>query len=330
MARGGAFILLAVVLLAAGARADEEPNVAEARTAFVRGNELAKQAQWAEALAAFERSAQLRSHPLTTYNIAVCERALGRYAHARDLFRKVVDVGGQDPAQFPPSRVAESQDFLREIDGYLAHLEITLDPPGAAIAVDGRPLRYEQRDGHTVGVAGVLEAGAGTPPPSPSFEIEVDPGPRVLRLSAPGFSDILLAQSLTAGARLPLKLEMARLPATFRITTNVVQPQVLVNGADVGVPPLSLSRPAGTYHVVVKKDGFVPYDSQVRAAPGQDVNLPVNLTEEKTPITKRWWFWTGVVAVVAGGVAITYAATREPSPAPPYNGGSTNWVAFPK
>jgi hypothetical protein len=33
--------------------------------------------------------------------------------------------------------------------------------------------------------------------------------------------------------------------------------------------------------------------------------------EKSVPITSRWWFWTGAVLVVAGGVAASIALTTE-------------------
>ena len=35
------------------------------------------------------------------------------------------------------------------------------------------------------------------------------------------------------------------------------------------------------------------------------------------PVTTRWWFWTGVGAVIVAGAAVTYAATRPSESAPP-------------
>ena len=39
--------------------------------------------------------------------------------------------------------------------------------------------------------------------------------------------------------------------------------------------------------------------------------------EEETPVYKKWWFWTGIGAVVAGGVAVAYFATRTKTTMPP-------------
>ncbi len=64
------FLLLATLGAPSIARADKA-EIEQAREAFVRGSELAKDAQWGAALTSFERSAKLRPHAWTTYNIAV-------------------------------------------------------------------------------------------------------------------------------------------------------------------------------------------------------------------------------------------------------------------
>src|SRR5688572_29232364 len=66
--------------------AAEDPTLVRAREGFLLGTALAREGQWLDALAAFERSARLRAHPVTTYNLAYCERALGRYTRAQQLF----------------------------------------------------------------------------------------------------------------------------------------------------------------------------------------------------------------------------------------------------
>ena len=57
--------------------------------------------------------------------------------------------------------------------------------------------------------------------------------------------------------------------------------------------------------------------------------LNAALDLEKPSVLSRWWFWTGAVVVVGGGVAVTYFATRSTPQAAPFDGGSTGWVAHP-
>jgi hypothetical protein len=327
-------IALAWILLGGGADAadpPEDPRVAEARTEFVRGNDLAKATQWGQALAAFEKSYALRPHVLTTYNMAVCERALGQLTRARKLFGDAITAGAQDPTQFPPSRLEEARGYLGELEASLVHLEVTLDPPEALLGVDGRPLATSARkDGAVEVVAGLAKPGDPERAPAAKFALVTDPGTHVFRVVAKGYQDVLVTKTFAAGQRAPLDLVLGRLPATVRITSNVAEPIVTINGADVGVAPVQLSRPAGTYRVVVRKDGHEPFDTKVTVQPGQEVDLPTRLAPEQTPLTKRWWFWGAIAGAVAGGVALTYAVTREDAPPPPYSGGSTGWVVTPR
>ena len=70
--------------------AEASPQTDQARDAFSLGTALANQGQWPEALNAFNRSSKLRPHPVTTYNLAYCERALGHYTRAYKLFRRTL------------------------------------------------------------------------------------------------------------------------------------------------------------------------------------------------------------------------------------------------
>ena len=56
------------------------------------------------------------------------------------------------------------------------------------------------------------------------------------------------------------------------------------------------------------------------------MRLSAELPEERIPLTKRWWFWTGAAAIVGAGVLVTYFATRPDPPPPPYETGSTGWL----
>ncbi len=328
------FLCIAVSMPAnanAAPPASAEPDVLEARRQFVAANDLAKASQWAQALAAFERSAQLRPHPLTTFNMAVCERALGRLTRARLLFAQTIAAAEREPSEFPSSRLEEARGYVTTIDAELVRLEVHLAPPDAAVVVDGRGLVVETAPGATpVATAGLGTPGALERAPGKTFALIVDPGTHFFRVVAKGHADVTLTKIYAPGTRTVLDLELARLPATFRITSNVADPIVTVNGADVGFAPVAISRPAGTYRVVVRKPGFDTFDTKVAVVPGQDVDLPARMAEEKIPLTKRWWFWTAIGTTLAGGAVLTYALTRESPAPPPYAGGTTGWVATPR
>src|SRR5206468_8319753 len=102
---------------------------------------------------------------------------------------------------------------------------------------------------------------------------------------------------------------------------------VRVNDADVGNPPVDVSRNAGRYRVTVTKKGYVTYESEVAMRPGEHVELAANMREEKRALTQQWWFWTGIGVVVVGAAAGTYALTRsDPTPTRPApDGGGLGW-----
>jgi hypothetical protein len=325
-------VLLGALAHPSSARADDpgDASLVEARQEFLRGNELAKGTQWAEALAAFERSAAKRPHPMTTYNIGICERVLGRTTRARQRFASALAEGAADPAALPPSLAEEMRGFVAEIERTLARVRVTIAPADAGIAIDGRPLAPGEIEGHTALIAGILPPAIGSPPASADFELVLDPGTHVFTLSRKGYADIVLTRTFAPASRGALALELERLPATMHIGSNVPQAIVRVSDHDVGVAPVDVSRPAGAYHVQVARDGYVPYEADVALRPGEEANLRATLVPEKVPITKQWWFWTGAVVVVAGGVGLTYALTRPDPQPPPFDGGSSGWVATPK
>lgn len=303
---------------------DEAQRTAEARSLFSRGVELVQAAQWGEALSAFERSASLVPHPLTTFNIGACQRALGRYVVARRTLAQAL-TDGETNLALPPSYASDAKAFMGEIDGLLARVTLSIEPAGASLTVDGRPLL---REGSSY-VAGVMPPGRGAAVPAGKLDVVLDPGAHVLAVTLKGYTDAVVNQSFAPGSRAELPLKLERLKATLIVESTTPGASVRLGGEELGLSPINVQRPAGQYRVLVEKKGFDPYASDVRLSAGETTSLRAKLTPESVPLTKRWWFWTAAVGVVAGAAVATFAATRpEPSP-PPYDGGSTGWVVMP-
>jgi hypothetical protein len=310
------------------AQAPEEPVdpvVASAREHFMRGVELVKAAQWAEALAEFEKSSTLRPHPITTFNEGACQRALGRYTLARESLRRA--LGPSDGrTELPEMHAADAKAFLEEIERTLVHVTMTVKPGGSRMSVDGRPVQPGEGG---VFVAGVSPPGPGAPAPSGRFELLLDPGAHVFSFARKGYADAVVNRPFSAGERAVLDFELDLLPATLTVSANVSGAIVAIGAREVGPVPVDVRRAPGGYRVTVRKDGYEPYEASVMLKPGEQTSLRARLSPEKVPITKRWWFWTGAAAVVTGGVLATYALTREDPPPEPYDGGSTGWVVMP-
>jgi hypothetical protein len=308
---------LALVVVAAAAHADP---ITEARQKFVEGAALVKNAQWAEAMSAFEQSARLHPHAVTTFNIAACERAMGRYTRARALFRHALEEDAAGTGKLPQSLSDDAKALVSEIDSILAHVEVTVEPADASVAVDGRPLA-EAQPGTLV--AGMLPPGPGRPAPSAKFTLVIDPGSHVFTISRKGFSDVVVNRSFSPGLKVALALQLDRLPATLHVSANREGAAVSVDGKDVGTAPVDVERPAGTYQVSVQKSGFADYHGKLTVRAGEAANLSATLEPKKTPIYKKWWFWTAAVVVVAAVGVGTYFGTREP---PQLDGGGLQWT----
>jgi hypothetical protein len=324
--------LIALATASTGVARADDADPKAAREEFVRGATLVKDADWAGALAAFEASARMKGHPVTTYNIGACLRAMGQYTRARKTFATALEENGKGAGQdLAPGLADEIRRYVTELDKSLATIDLTILPEEAQIAIDGRPLEpahATQAAGRTTPtlVAGTLAPGPARPAPKGRFRVVVDPGTHVITLSRPGFADAVSKETLLPGATLEKKLELDRLPAQIRVTSNHVGAQVLVNDADVGLTPVEISRPAGKYHVVVKKPGFLVFDTSEKADPGQALAVTATLREDKPALTQRWWFWTGVGVLVAGAAVTTYALTRPDPERPDVNGGGLGWA----
>jgi hypothetical protein len=322
-------VLILMTVTTATAFADEE----QAREAFRQGAGLARDAQWAAALSAFDRSYKLHPSAGTTFNIAVCERALGQYVRARRTFQRALDEKKSD-ADLPDAQVQDIKRFLGEIDRLIGTIDVTLSPADATVTVDGAPLESSGAAGGSSGsssssyLAGTLPAGQGKPVSTAHFKVDVDPGAHVFVIARDGYADAVKSITVRPGEKTAkLDLNVARLPASLTVSADRPESVVSINALDVGLAPVELTRPAGKYHVVVRRPGFLAYEVDTKLEWGQKTELRAKLEPEKPSLLTRWWFWTAAGVVVVGAAVTTYAVTRPDPERPPLDGGSLGWAA---
>ncbi len=321
----GVVVLLTTLAFASPARADEPPD--EARTAFREGAKLIEQAEWASALSSFERSYTLRPHALTLYNIGVCQRFLGRATLARETLKKALDRA-QANNEMPALFLDQTRAYLAEVEAKLARLKVKVSPPDTRIAIDGLPLAPADKPG--LFVAGV--AGAGEPKPigGDMFEVIVDPRPTVLTFSLEGHDTIEIKREPKPGSSEEITVSMTQQPAQIRVASNVDGSIVRVDGVDVGIAPVIVSRPPGLRVVSITADGYVPFESKLTLKPGQSLPVDGQLLPEKQSITKKWWFWVGSAALLTGVGVATYFIVRPAPERDAVQGGGLGWVATVK
>lgn len=112
--------------------------------------------------------------------------------------------------------------------------------------------------------------------------------------------------------------------ATITIKTNTPSARLYVRGKDLGLVERErtvLAR-AGDATIRVEADGFTPFSREVLLPGGGSLEIEAQLERKATrtgggaePITSRWWFWTALGVVVAGGATIAVVAlTTEKDP----------------
>jgi hypothetical protein len=304
-----------------------DPARQKARELFMAGSELVRRSQWAEGLEAFEKSAKLRPHAVTRYNIGTCLRATGRYVQAREAFMLALGHHrGEENGRLSDRLLDETRAFLDEVESIMVRLDVRLAPANAAIAIDGRPLeRVGQRNGRPVMLAGTLPAGKGKVAPTKRFDVVLNPGAHVITLSRKGFEDAVVNKTFKPGTRDKLDLKISKLAATLVIDASESEAVVTVDGHDVGFAPVKLSRPGGDYLVTVEKEGFAPYETTASVDAGAVWRVSADMPVQMPPLYERWWFWTTLVGT-AGAIAVTTYVVTMPEPERPApNCGGLSW-----
>ncbi|WP_437725597.1 tetratricopeptide repeat protein [Sorangium sp. So ce861] len=201
---------------------DQRSPIDVAREEFRRGTALAQEGRWAAALMAYERSAKLHPHPLATYNMALCERALQRNTRARRRFLQALMEAGPDVNM--QDTEAKAWEQIRAIERELGRLHLTVEPMDAVIRIDGRPLELDppilggaKPGGASVTtVAGTMPEGPGRPAPAARFDVLLDPGEHVIEVSLPGFISRRRPWHVAEGEEGALSLTLAPAPWSTR------------------------------------------------------------------------------------------------------------------
>jgi tetratricopeptide (TPR) repeat protein len=108
----------------------------EALDAFDRAREHFANGRYADARAEFERAHTLSGDARVLYNVAVCDKELGRYARAAARLRQSLAT------TTPLSReyVERARGTLELLAPYVGPLRVEVSEPGASVSVDGEDL----------------------------------------------------------------------------------------------------------------------------------------------------------------------------------------------
>lgn len=295
------------LLLVASSASAEEPTRAEtpsaeepaglkaARDEFKRGAGLAREQRWDQARLAFERSYQLRPHPVTTYNIAYCERAVGHPARALRAFeRALAEHQARSGGELPPHLIELATTYRDEVARRVARVELVV-PPGARVAIDG------------VSSTDVSSA------------VLLDPGAHVFVIAKPGFVTSAVTRSFVDGqrARLELPLEARPVQVERALTRGGIDRRWSYVAMGTGAAALVAAGVAGG--LALRKRGQLE-----EACGAARSDCPENRRGDIESL--GLYADTSTIAAIVGAAGLAVGAGLYFVAAPPAAGRDTSWA----
>jgi hypothetical protein len=157
--------------------------------------------------------------------------------------------------------------------------------------------------------------------------LPISPGPHTIRVSKRGWTEHNDTFEATQGETIDLEIDLLPVAGIVRIQTPTPGATVEVNGKVVGITPFDQDIPVGKASIRVRQSGFHDVikvlDIQLGKLYDFDMTLeaiPVVLrpAPETVPVTDKWWFWTAIGTVVAGGAwAVAAIVGAEDTQTPP-------------
>ncbi len=222
---------------------------------------LYQRSQWDGARTSFNAAYEASKNPRVLFNVAVCEKNLGRYARAIDVFKRQLSDG---KGQLEASEEADVKAQIQGLEQFVSQLTIEVNEVGADIYVDETK----------VGVS---------PLASP---ISVQLGERHVRATKPGFADAREALELKGGASGRVSLKMSPMTKTSLVSVSVVGPTnavIKIDGKEVGPAPYrgQVAVSSETHQFSAEAPGYVSATQSAIIRENEGLNLTLQLSEEQ-------------------------------------------------
>ncbi len=253
--------------LAAGAARAQPTDEARAAAgaAFKRAVAAEKRQDWRVAIREYQAAYDLSPHPDVLYNIAAVHERIGEARAAAGFYQRYLDGSPAAPDR------AKVVGKLAELRARPAEVQITSDPVGADVAIDGQA--------------------RGQAP----LTVTLDGGSHQVVVVA-GAARRSMVVAIEYGERQDLALTLRAGEGTLVVDSNAPQATVTIDGQPVGTTPWRGAVGAGTHTLVVSAPGFtttersveVPADgtARIQAALGRPIGWvePTPASRATTPV----------------------------------------------
>jgi hypothetical protein len=263
-----------------------DPREAKAKEAKARGDAAMDAGRPADALAAYSEAAGLWPDPALLYNRARAYEKLRQYPQALEL----IEQFNREAPEELKAKVPKLAQLTFDIRQHTTRLLLDCAVKGAEVRLGDRVL-------------------GSTPLPAPMVLNAED---ATLTIKAEGYFPWTRHVTMPPAGDLHLEVALTsqQTSGLLRLESPVQGALIAVDDAAPTTAPTEVVVPAGTHRLSVSHDGYHPATSSVVVVAGETRTLSLDL-EPVSPFYKRWYFWTAVAVVVAGGVATGVALTTE-------------------
>jgi len=245
-----------------------------------------------EAAEAYRQAYELTHDPALLYNMGRALEALEDYPAALVRYEDFARLATPDLR----AKVPKLDETVEALRARVSRLTVVCNVPGARVLVREKSVGQTTAHGEPLVVRLVA-------------------GKAVLEVDADGYTPFQRSLALPGGGDVAVDVQLVpkALAGLLAVASEPTGGVVFVDGHELGNAPVETSVGAGNHQVAVRLQGFVDKTTTVVVGVGERRAVTLDL-RESPPITKQWWFWTGIGVIVATGVGVTVAALTERSP----------------
>ncbi|MDB4932891.1 MAG: hypothetical protein JWM10_5375 [Myxococcaceae bacterium] len=266
---------------------------AEARTHFQTGVGHYQAGRFTEAIAEFQTAHRLFASPTILFNLAQAYRSDGQLSNAITTFRRYID---ENPRLTATQR-EDVEGVIREIETTRAVLSFEVEPSGAEISLDGRPL--------------------GTSPLPRG--VEVLPGPHEVAVTLALHEPLTQTINVHAHERRLFQANLHPVELNARLVVNALpaDAEITLDGAVVGRGTYDQRVRPGPHQLSFAAPGYQPRSESVTVRTLSEETVRVTLEARSRSVFTRWYFWAAVGGVIAVGATLAVVLNPiEPSAIP--------------
>ncbi|MCA9527428.1 MAG: PEGA domain-containing protein [Myxococcales bacterium] len=258
-------------------------------------NVLFRDGRYKEAIEKFSRAFEISRDVELVYSIGVSYQNLEAWQECVSYMERYLEKAGVGPKRDRAENTRKSCEARIERD---QELTIESTPAGAKVYIDDRARGVQ-----------------GTTP----FRNYVKPGSHRVWVELDGFeaTDQTIEVQKATPFRMNVQLREVQNRGWLFVDSTVIDARVYIDGKNVGLTPFQapLAYSAGSHQVVVERDGYTRYSSQIRVDKGRLARVDAHLVQTSAQSTWRsplgWTMNVFGLLAIGGGVTAYFFAEEE-------------------